>query len=149
MIALKETVSLDSYFLAPFQRLSRYRLLLENLQKALEKENNKSEVLQRAIDIIKTKLDKANTLAAINSISNCPPNLQLNEKGNFLIKEKVNLKGKYKSVVFVFEEVVIFTVEDKVSGGLKQIRFLSQCLLHRKLWTRTTTKISWKLQVWC
>lgn len=113
---LKDRLDLMSYLLNPIQRLGRYILLLENLQKAVRK----SERLDPAVEILKTNMTKGNDAIAVESILQLPQSLDLYTKGSYIDREKfIMTKPKRQEIViFLFEEIVVFTVEnatDRVS----------------------------------
>ncbi|KAK9730728.1 RhoGEF domain [Popillia japonica] len=106
---LEDQYTCDSYLLNPVQRPGRYRLLLEKLEKELAKTGETCQALSDAVKLVSDKITEANTLMTIDSIKKCPINLKT--MGPFIMKEAFNIKRKYKSVVFLFKNIVVFCIE--------------------------------------
>ncbi|XP_071052607.1 rhoGEF domain-containing protein gxcJ-like isoform X2 [Onthophagus taurus] len=113
---LNDKKTCDSYLLTPVQRTTRYKLLLESLLKDLKKNGEETTLLEKAIDFIDKNISEANRLLAIDSIRNCPINLT--NKGPLLLKDSFNIKRKYRSLIFLFKDVVVFTVESKAKQDI-------------------------------
>lgn len=102
-----------SYLLNPIQRLGRYILLLENLQKSVRR----SACLDPAIEILKSNMTKGNDSIAVESILKVPETVDLYKKGSYIDREKfVMLKPRrQEAVIFLFEDIVVFTTENVTS----------------------------------
>ncbi|KAK9730719.1 RhoGEF domain [Popillia japonica] len=138
---LKDRLDLMSYLLNPIQRLGRYILLLENLQKSVRrsacldpaieilksnmtKGNDSIAVesilkvpLDPAIEILKSNMTKGNDSIAVESILKVPETVDLYKKGSYIDREKfVMLKPRrQEAVIFLFEDIVVFTTENVTS----------------------------------
>lgn len=108
---LKQSLDLASYLLAPIQRITKYKLMLENIKKELKKIGITSDILENAINIIQKELITGNDYIAIDSISKWPQ-MQKTELGSFIMRDMftIKYKKKYESMVFLFERMIIFTI---------------------------------------
>lgn len=98
--------------LAPIQRLGKYILLLDKISKELSKKDQSSDSIHAALEIVKKEMSKGNDYVAIYSIKDCPVKLA-EEAGSFKMREKFTIlkPRKFESVVFLFEEIIVFTIE--------------------------------------
>ncbi|XP_022916986.2 triple functional domain protein-like [Onthophagus taurus] len=103
---LGHKLDLASYLLNPVQRLGRYILLLQNLQKSIRK----PECLDNAIKLLEKAMKRGNDYVAIASISQCT--IDLYKKGTYIDREKFTLlKPKREEiVVFLFENTIVLTL---------------------------------------
>ncbi|GJQ86150.1 hypothetical protein Trydic_g13431 [Trypoxylus dichotomus] len=110
---LRDRLDLMSYLLNPIQRLGRYILLLENLQKSVRR----SACLDPAIEILKTNMTKGNDSIAVESILRIPETLDLYRKGSYIDREKfMMIKPRRQEIVlFLFEGIVVLTTENITS----------------------------------
>lgn len=108
----EERLDFSAYLLTPVQRLGRYILFLENIEKQLKKLNLPVEHAQTAIAILKDEMSKGNDSVAIESIENSP--ISKMDYGSFKMREKfsINKPRKVDAMVFLFSNVVVFTTSD-------------------------------------
>ncbi|XP_056633433.1 uncharacterized protein LOC130443013 isoform X2 [Diorhabda sublineata] len=108
----EERLDFSAYLLTPVQRLGRYILFLENIEKQLKKLNLPVEGAQSAIAILKDEMSKGNDSVAIESIENSP--ISKMDYGSFKMREKfsINKPRKVDAMVFLFSHVVVFTTCD-------------------------------------
>lgn len=105
--------------------MGKYKLFLEQIKKELIKTNDNShENIDRAIELIHKQMTKGNDYIAIDSIRNCPINLL--EQGSFILREKFNVvkPRKYESMLFLFENIIIFTTTDPVGIQIEIIQII-------------------------
>ncbi|CAH1168750.1 unnamed protein product [Phyllotreta striolata] len=110
---LQERLDFSAYLLTPVQRLGKYILFLENIQKQLDKLDLSTYNVQAALFIVKEEMSKGNDSVAIESIENSP--ISKKEYGSFVIREKFNVikpKRVDSTMVFLFTNVVVFTTTD-------------------------------------
>ncbi|XP_050302333.1 uncharacterized protein LOC126740386 isoform X3 [Anthonomus grandis grandis] len=109
---IQDKLTLSAYLLTPLQRIGKYKLFLENIIKQLEKEGKPIGSAQLALDIIKKYMSSGNDAVAIASILRSP--LHTKDYGSFISREKFSLikPKRLELMVFLFEEVVVFTTED-------------------------------------
>ncbi|XP_018567563.1 uncharacterized protein LOC108908124 [Anoplophora glabripennis] len=107
-----ERLDLSSYLLTPLQRLGKYKLFLENIEKQLTKLKLPTGNVQMALDIIKGEMSKGNDFVAIESIENSPINKE--DYGSFKMREKFNIlkPRRFEAMVFLFENIIVFTICD-------------------------------------
>lgn len=69
-----------------------------------------------ALDIIKGEMSKGNDFVAIESIENSPINKE--DYGSFKMREKFNIlkPRRFEAMVFLFENIIVFTMCDPVSN---------------------------------
>lgn len=109
--------------LTPVQRLGKYILFLQSITKELNKSGIHSVNVQTALDIVKRSMTRGNDLIAICSIKSCPINL-VKEAGSFVMREKFQIlkPKKLVSTVFLFEEIVVFTIDCQVNYNPNKYR---------------------------
>lgn len=119
--SLGDLLDLSSYLLTPIQRLGKYILLLENIQKALQKENKYSENVEMAIEMLRREMRIGNDFIAIDSIEKLP--ITLDQSGSFVFRDVFNIQRprKYEATLFLFENVLVFTVVHHVSSNLQSV----------------------------
>lgn len=110
-----DKLDLSAYLLTPLQRLGKYKLFLENIIKQLIKDGQQTELANEALEMIKKYLRKGNDQVAIASILLSP--IHPKDYGSFISREKFTMTKPKKMdvMVFLFEKIIIFTVEDLVS----------------------------------
>lgn len=125
-----ERLDLGSYLLTPIQRLGKYKLLLKGINKELNKKHIFSTTVEAAVSLVERTASRANDYIAIESIKRCPVDLS-REAGSLVMREQFNVvypnrhfnersSQGVESMVFFFEEIVVFTMEINVSIiGLK------------------------------
>lgn len=98
------------------QRLGKYILFLQNITKELNKSGVHSVNVQTALDIVKRAMKRGDDLIAINSIKCSPVNLA-RVAGSFVMRQTFQMlkPKKYLSTVFLFDEVVVFTINNQVN----------------------------------
>lgn len=116
----EERLDLSAYLLTPLQRLGKYKLFLENIEKQLKKLDLPIGNVQMALDIIKGEMSKGNDFVAIESIENSPINKE--DYGSFTMREKFNIlkPRRFEAMVFLFENIIVFTICDPVSILIKK-----------------------------
>lgn len=79
------------------------------MKKRLSKINKNTENLEKAIDLIRKIMRKGNDFIAIDSIKE--PCINLHMQGSFIMRASFSITKprKFTSVVFLFENAVIFT----------------------------------------
>lgn len=123
----EEKLGLSSYLITPIQRMGRYRLLLEGIQGELNKKGIPSDDIEIALDMIKRIANLANGYVAIGSIKNCPTDLS-QEAGPFIMRDHFNIiyphcREGAEGAVFLFEEIMIFTLDTDVSDNCNTVLF--------------------------
>lgn len=101
--------------MTPIQRLAQYTLLLENIQKELEKNNKPLKLVEQAIEVVRNSMKKGNDYIAKDSIKQSAIDLELH--GSFIMRASFDIIEPLdtRSMVFLFEKVVVFTEEIAVS----------------------------------
>ncbi|CAG9768837.1 unnamed protein product [Ceutorhynchus assimilis] len=124
---INDKLHLSAYLLTPLQRLGKYKLFLENIIKQLGKEGKSIGAVQMALDVVKKYMSRGNDAVAIASILFSP--LHTREYGAFISREKFALlKPKRMEVmVFLFEDVIVFTTED--------LKSMEQFIYHQSIKT--------------
>lgn len=110
----QDTLDISTYLLRPLQRVSKYILFLENIESEMIKCDYSCENIQKAKTFITNVMNKGNNMIAVDCIEN---HLIDNEKcGNFIKRGELTLlKPKLmQSMVFLFENVIIFTKTKQV-----------------------------------
>lgn len=117
-----ERLDFSAYLLTPVQRLGRYILFIENIEKELKKVDGTCENIQKALKIVKSVMSRGNDCVAIESIQKSP--ISKVDYGSFIMREKFTLikPRRLEIMVFLFSNIVVFTVEDPVSSTLKYIK---------------------------
>ncbi|XP_048518517.1 uncharacterized protein LOC109537555 isoform X1 [Dendroctonus ponderosae] len=109
---INDKLDLSAYLLTPIQRLGKYKLFLENIIKQLQKDDRPIGLVQLSLDMVKKYMSKGNDAVALASILFSP--LHTKDYGSFIAREKFTVlkPKKAEMMVFLFEGVVVFTVED-------------------------------------
>lgn len=117
----EERLDFSAYLLTPLQRLGKYILFLENIEKELNKLELPVEKTQIALDIVKKVMSQGNDYVAIESIENSL--VSKSDYGAFIIRETffINKPRRYESMVFLFSNVIVFTINDGVSNYVQYI----------------------------
>lgn len=111
---MNQQFDLASNLLAPIQRLTKYKLLLENIKKELYKIGGKNiSQLSIAINLIKEELNKGNDYIAIDDIKEWP-SINKMELGAFIMRDVFMIRNprKFESMIFLFDKILIFTIKD-------------------------------------
>lgn len=110
-----ERLDFSAYLLTPLQRLGKYILLLDNIEKELKKLALPYENTQKARELIKSVMSRGNDCVAIESIHHSP--ISKVDYGSFIMRDKFTITKprRLDSMVFLFSNIVVFTVEDQVS----------------------------------
>eukprot|EP00079_Xenopus_tropicalis_P009144 XP_002932909.2 PREDICTED: uncharacterized protein KIAA1755 homolog [Xenopus tropicalis] len=115
---LKDKMDLSSYLLKPIQRISKYSLLLQDLEWELKGQSTRQAELQAAREVVRFQLRHGNDLLAMDAIQDCDVNLKeqgrLLRQGEFMISYK---KKKCWRRVFLFEDLILFSKAKKTSSG--------------------------------
>lgn len=103
-----------SYLVTPLQRLGNYIMFLESMEKEVKKTNAPCENVQEALCILRNVMTRGNDFVATECIQKSP--IKKEYYGNFrmsnlFIIERVK---KMESMVFLFTNIVVFTVVDQV-----------------------------------
>ncbi|KAG5896713.1 hypothetical protein JTB14_014589 [Gonioctena quinquepunctata] len=108
----EERLDFSAYLLTPVQRLGKYILFLENIEKELKKLNMPIGSTQMALDIVKSEMSKGNDYVAIDSIQNSP--ISKLDYGSFKMREHFSITKprRVEAMVFLFENVVVLTTSD-------------------------------------
>nr|XP_008193316.1 PREDICTED: uncharacterized protein LOC103313000 [Tribolium castaneum] len=119
---LKDKLGLASYLLTPIQRMGKYVLLLEQIQKELNKKQQSLEKIETAVSVIRGVMRKGNDYIAIDSIKQCEIDLRL--QGSFIMRSLFNISKprKFVSMVFLFENVIVFT--EKLSKNTEEFKYV-------------------------
>lgn len=120
-IYYNERLDFSAYLLTPLQRLGKYILLLENIRKEvgkMELHRKIKNIIEKALEMVKSVMSKGNDYVAIESIQSSP--LSSTDYGSFIMRDKFMLlkPRKLECMVFLFTNLVVFTVEDPVSNTL-------------------------------
>lgn len=109
-----ESFDFEDYLLLPLRRLGNYGTFMENIKKELTIQKMPCDRADKAAGILKDAMSKGNTYVAIKSIQNNPMNRL--DHGSFIVSNVFILTAsrRFESTVFLFSDVVIFTVKDKV-----------------------------------
>lgn len=111
----KERLDFSSYLLTPLQRLGKYILLLENIEKELKILELAHQNIRDAIILVKSVMSKGNDCVAIESIQNSL--ISKIDYGSFIMRDKFTIikPRRLDSIVFLFSNFVVFTIQDPVS----------------------------------
>lgn len=122
----EDRLDFSAYLLTPLQRLGKYILLMENIEKEIVKMEQSSKNIEHAIAMIKSVMTRGNDSIAIESIQRSP--ISFVDYGTFIMRDKFTIlkPRRFDSMVFLFTNVVVFTVEDQVVFSL--VKFL--CCLY-------------------
>ncbi|CAG9829402.1 unnamed protein product [Diabrotica balteata] len=107
-----ERLDFSAYLLTPVQRLGKYILLLEQIEKQLKKLELPVDSTQTALAIVREEMSKGNDSVAIESIENSP--ISKMDYGSFKMREMFSITKprKVEAMVFLFSNVLVFTTCD-------------------------------------
>ncbi|XP_053309914.1 uncharacterized protein KIAA1755 homolog [Spea bombifrons] len=115
---LGDKMDLSSYLLKPIQRISKYSLLLQDMEWECQGQSARAEELKAAREIVRFQLRHGNDLLAMDAIQDCDVNLKeqgrLLHQGEFVISYK---KRKCLRRVFLFEDLVLFSKTKRIPSG--------------------------------
>ncbi|XP_062521386.1 guanine nucleotide exchange factor DBS-like isoform X2 [Corticium candelabrum] len=123
---LGDMMSIQDYLSRPFQRLTRYRQLLEGLSRfkysGPEWSEDANHALGLALRQIKFQLRHGNDLQVLELLRDFPGSLM--EQGNLLLQVLLLLEQKRKHFrrLFLFEDMIMFTKE-QFDAGLTVFKF--------------------------
>nr|XP_023018278.1 uncharacterized protein LOC111507223 [Leptinotarsa decemlineata] len=111
----EERLDFSAYLLTPVQRLGKYILFLENIEKELKRLDLPIGSTQMALDIVKNEMSKGNDYVAIDSIQNSP--ISKMSYGCFKMRENFTISKprRMEATVFLFSNYVVLAVEDHYS----------------------------------
>lgn len=113
-LLLKDKLDLASYLLKPVQRMGKYALLLRHLLATCPSDDQEtSEVIKKAEELVSFQLRHGNDLLAMDMIKGC--DLNLKEQGTLLRQDEFVIcegRGMHNKKclrrVFLFEHLVLF-----------------------------------------
>ncbi|CAH2292165.1 pleckstrin homology domain-containing family G member 4B-like [Pelobates cultripes] len=115
---LGDKMDLSSYLLKPIQRISKYSLLLQDMEWECKGQSARAEELKAAREVVRFQLRHGNDLLAMDAIQDCDVNLKeqgrLLHQGEFMISYR---KRKCLRRVFLFEDLVLFSKTKKSPSG--------------------------------
>ncbi|KAM4692215.1 uncharacterized protein KIAA1755 homolog [Rhinophrynus dorsalis] len=115
---LGDKMDLSSYLLKPIQRISKYSLLLQDMEWELKGQSTREAELQGAREVVRFQLRHGNDLLAMDDIQDCDVNLK--EQGRLLRQGEFNIsyrKRKCLRRVFLFEDLILFSKTKKTASG--------------------------------
>eukprot|EP00731_Ephydatia_muelleri_P027821 Em0019g694a len=112
---ISDNLPLDSYLIKPFQRVTKYKLFLDDMIKHFVKSDLNGK-LKECFDLLKESqkmidfiLRHGNDLLALD----CLTGFQVNPSSHGMLLRQGELtyveKGKHRRIVFLFENVIVFT----------------------------------------
>uniref|UniRef100_A0A1Y1K702 DH domain-containing protein n=3 Tax=Photinus pyralis TaxID=7054 RepID=A0A1Y1K702_PHOPY len=109
---LNDQLGLGSHLLTPIQRLGKYKLFLEQIEKELRRENRTCIYITYAVEIVRTQMATGDLYIAVDSIRGCP--IDLLQQGALLLKENFTVlkPKKFDVVLFLFERMLIYATQD-------------------------------------
>ncbi|XP_017769706.1 PREDICTED: kalirin-like [Nicrophorus vespilloides] len=109
---LGDKLGLSSYLLKPVQRLGKYELLLKNLSKCMKKDNQSTDHVDAAVDIVVRSSKRANDLLTLKYISDNPHSFR--ETGEFIYQDTFQIlqPKRMEMEVLLFKKMVIFATRD-------------------------------------
>ncbi|KAM8945644.1 uncharacterized protein KIAA1755 homolog [Pelodytes ibericus] len=115
---LGDKMDLSSYLLKPIQRISKYSLLLQDIEWECKGQSTRAEELKAAREVVRFQLRHGNDLLAMDAIQDCDVNLKeqgrLLRQGEFMISYR---KRKCFRRVFLFEDLVLFSKTKRSASG--------------------------------
>lgn len=113
---LNDHLGLGSHLLTPIQRLGKYKLFLEQIEKELRRENRTCIYITYAVEIVRTQMATGDLYIAVDSIRGCP--IDLLQQGALLLKESFTVlkPKKFDVVFFLFERMLIFATQNAKNG---------------------------------
>jgi hypothetical protein len=119
---LSDKLGLASHLMCPIQRLAKYSLLMESIQKEVEKSGKSVNGIVSARCMIKKVMQKSNDLIAIDSITDCE--VDLSKQGSFIMRGLFNVikPRKFQCMVFLFEDMIVFT--ERIFKSMEQFQYV-------------------------
>ncbi|KAM4622875.1 uncharacterized protein KIAA1755 homolog isoform 2-T2 [Discoglossus pictus] len=115
---LGDKMDLSSYLLKPIQRISKYSLLLQDMEWECRGQPTRQGELQAAQEVVRFQLRHGNDLLAMDAIHDCDVNLKeqgrLLRQGEFIISYR---KRKCMRRLFLFEDLILFSKTKRTSLG--------------------------------
>ncbi|XP_069808117.1 uncharacterized protein KIAA1755 homolog isoform X2 [Dendropsophus ebraccatus] len=115
---LGDKMDVSSYLLKPIQRISKYSLLLQDMEWECKGQSNREAELRAAREVVRFQLRHGNDLLAMDDIQDCDVNLKeqgrLLRQGEFAISYR---KKKCLRRVFLFEDLILFSKTKKSASG--------------------------------
>ncbi|KAG8565440.1 hypothetical protein GDO81_012851 [Engystomops pustulosus] len=115
---LGDKMDLSSYLLKPIQRISKYSLLLQDMEWECKGQSTREAELKAAREVVRFQLRHGNDLLAMDDIQDCDVNLKeqgrLLRQGEFVISYR---KRKCLRRVFLFEDLILFSKTKKAPSG--------------------------------
>ncbi|XP_053574673.1 uncharacterized protein KIAA1755 homolog [Bombina bombina] len=115
---LGDKMDLSSYLLKPIQRISKYNLLLQDMEWECRGQATRQKELQAAREVVRFQLRHGNDLLAMDAIHDCDVNLKeqgrLLRQGEFIITYR---KKKCLRRLFLFEDLILFSKTKRTSSG--------------------------------
>ncbi|XP_068119469.1 uncharacterized protein KIAA1755 homolog isoform X4 [Hyperolius riggenbachi] len=115
---LNDKMDLSSYLLKPIQRISKYSLLLQDMEWECKGQSTREGELRAAREVVRFQLRHGNDLLAMDDIQDCDVNLKeqgrLLRQGEFVISYR---KRKCLRRVFLFEDLILFSKTKKTAAG--------------------------------
>ncbi|KRT78507.1 hypothetical protein AMK59_7390, partial [Oryctes borbonicus] len=108
---LQDNNTFESYFTDSMQKPGRYLTFLINLQAETRKNHQLTEKLDEAVALVEKKIKEMNTKLAVDCIRCCP--IDLCKMGSFIMKGIFMTNLNEETVIFLFEEHIVFCVHDK------------------------------------
>ncbi|XP_077107736.1 uncharacterized protein KIAA1755 homolog isoform X3 [Ranitomeya variabilis] len=115
---LGDKMDLSSYLLKPIQRISKYSLLLQDMEWECKGQSTREAELKAAREVVRFQLRHGNDLLAMDDIQDCDVNLK--EQGRLLRQAEFVIsyrKRKCLRRVFLFEDLVLFSKTKKAASG--------------------------------
>ncbi|XP_063816453.1 uncharacterized protein KIAA1755 homolog isoform X2 [Pseudophryne corroboree] len=123
---LGDKMDLSSYLLKPIQRISKYSLLLQEMEWECKGQSTREGELKGAREVVRFQLRHGNDLLAMDDIQDCDVNLKeqgrLLRQGEFMIAYR---KRKCLRRVFLFEDLILFSKSKRAASG-KEIYMYKQ-----------------------
>lgn len=118
-LALGDRMDLWSYLLKPVQRISKYSLLLQDVQREFGPDQQGAlEEVREALEVVQFQLRHGNNLLAMDAIQQCDVNLK--EQGALIRQDEFLVTFRKKKCfrhVFLFQELLLFSKTRKTEVG--------------------------------
>lgn len=115
---LADKMDLSSYLLKPIQRISKYSLLLQDMEWECKGQSTREGEMRAAREVVRFQLRHGNDLLAMDDIQDCDVNLK--EQGRLLCQGEFVIsyrKRKCLRRVFLFEDLILFSKTKKAASG--------------------------------
>lgn len=102
--------------LKPSERLEQYVLFIKNINEELRKLNSSSPASVKALKMLENVIRKGNELVTIESIEYS--DIKRDEYGYLIMSDIFNIVSRFKLtevVVFLFSNVIVFAIKNRVS----------------------------------